>query len=127
MTARAPTVTGHVREECADRDQERSREARWQVAEVGAANEEEELLRACVSDEQHGLHTKQDVAKHGVAKVPSSSWVVLVDGVPHGCEIPNDELPRPGTSLVVDGNRVRVDYIATSEDGRPLINATTAA
>jgi hypothetical protein len=60
----------------------------------------------------------------GVLEASTSPWVVLLDGVRHACEIPDDEPPRPGTRLMVGDEPARVDYIATSEDGRPIISAT---
>ena len=118
-------MTGDARGERADRDQDRSREARWRVAEAGAANEEEDLSQAArESDEQPRMDEEQDLADPGVTEASRSGWVVLVDGVRSSFEIPDDELPRPGTVLAVGGERARVDYIAPSEDGRPLISAT---
>ena len=55
-----------------------------------------------------------------------AEWEVLLDGAHHKCPLPNDEPPRPGQVRMLGDVLARVDYIATTEEGNPVISATRA-
>jgi hypothetical protein len=50
-------------------------------------------------------------------------WNVLFDGATHGCELPDEEPPKPGQERMLGDLLARIHDVTTGPDGGELIVA----